>query len=147
MITVRCLMQSDFSSWNALYVAYAEFYEVEQTQAMRDEVWSWLHDAQHEVNGLIAINDQGEAVGLAHYRAFARPLAASVGGYLDDLFVTPSARGQQAGEKLIEALTAIGKEKGWSVMRWITADDNYRARSVYDKLATRTPWLTYDFKL
>ncbi len=29
-------------------------------------------------------------------------------------------------------------------MRWITADDNHRARSKYDKYATRTSWITYD---
>ncbi len=29
-------------------------------------------------------------------------------------------------------------------MRWITADDNHRARSKYDKHATRTSWITYD---
>jgi hypothetical protein len=32
-------------------------------------------------------------------------------------------------------------------VRWITAEDNYRGRGVYDKLATRTPWVTYDIKL
>jgi hypothetical protein len=33
------------------------------------------------------------------------------------------------------------------VIRWITADDNYRARAVYDRLGERTKWLTYDIKL
>jgi hypothetical protein len=33
------------------------------------------------------------------------------------------------------------------VIRWITADDNYRARAVYDRVATRTKWVTYDLKL
>ena len=36
---------------------------------------------------------------------------------------------------------------GWSVLRWITADNNYRARSAYDQVATRTAWVTYDIKL
>jgi len=29
-------------------------------------------------------------------------------------------------------------------VRWITADDNYRAQALYDKVATRTHWVTYD---
>jgi len=29
---------------------------------------------------------------------------------------------------------------------WITGDDNYRGRGVYDKVATRTMWITYDLK-
>lgn len=147
MISVRPLIESDYASWSALYSAYAEFYQVSQTQNMRDEIWSWLQDKNHEVNGLIAVNDEGVAVGLAHYRSFARPLSASVGGFLDDLFVTPSARGNEVGKKLIEAVSNVGKEKNWSVIRWITAENNYRARSTYDKLANQTQWVTYDIKL
>ena len=33
-----------------------------------------------------------------------------------------------------------------ATVRWITADDNYRGRNVYDRLATRTMWVTYDLK-
>jgi len=147
MISVRSLIQSDYASWNELYLAYAEFYQVSQTQKMRDEVWSWLQDTSHEVNGFIAVTNEGTAVGLAHYRSFARPLTATVGGFLDDLFVTPSARGNEVGKKLIEAVTKVGKEKNWSVIRWITAENNYRARSTYDKLANQTKWVTYDIKI
>ncbi len=147
MISVRPIAISDYTSWCSLYAAYAEFYQVTQTQEMRDQVWSWLHNTNHEVNGLIATNHEGIAVGIAHYRPFARPLSASTGGYLDDLFVTPSARGKAIGTKLIEAVTQIAKEKNWSVLRWITAENNYPARNTYDKVATQTKWVTYDIKL
>ncbi len=67
--------------------------------------------------------------------------------YLDDLFVDPSQRGQRVADALIEAVAEEGRRRGWSVIRWITADDNYRGRGVYDRLATRTMWITYDKKL
>ncbi|WP_425480622.1 hypothetical protein [Arenimonas daejeonensis] len=41
----------------------------------------------------------------------------------------------------------MGRERKWSVIRWLTAEDNYRARSSYDKISTRTNFLTYDLKL
>lgn len=69
---------------------------------------------------------------------------SSVGGFLDDLFVDPSARGEGSVEALLAALRTIGVERGWTVIRWITADDNYRARAKYDQQARRTPWITYD---
>lgn len=47
---------------------------------------------------------------------------------------------------LLNELRRLGEERGWSVIRWITADDNYRARSKYDRYATRTPWITYDMQ-
>jgi hypothetical protein len=47
---------------------------------------------------------------------------------------------------LINAVADVARDKGWLTLRWITADNNYRARGVYDKLATRTMWVTYDLK-
>jgi ribosomal protein S18 acetylase RimI-like enzyme len=63
---------------------------------------------------------------------------------MDDLFVDPAARGQRVADALIDHLAAMARERGWSVLRWITADDNYRGRGVYDRLAKRTMWITYD---
>ena len=146
MTTVRPILLSDYDSWSLLYASYAEFYQVKQTKEMRDKVWGWLHDAGHEVKGLLAETQDG-VVGLAHYRPFYRPLSVSVGGYLDDLFVEPSARGGEVGQLLINAVAKIGEEKNWSVIRWITAENNYRARNSYDKLASQTKWVTYDIKL
>ena len=48
---------------------------------------------------------------------------------------------------LIDALAEEGRRRGWSVIRWITADDNYRARTSYDRMAVRTMWVTYDRKI
>ncbi len=135
------------AAWETLYADYAAFYGVEQTPSMRATVWGWLNDPGHEVDGLVALDADGRPVGLAHFRPFARPLAASVGGFLDDLFVAPAARGSGAAQALIAAVAAIGRGRGWSVLRWITAEDNYRGRAVYDRVAVKTKWLTYEIKL
>ena len=83
------------SDWDALYAAYADFYQSPQTAEMRERVWGWLLDERHELRGLIAVDPDGQAIGLAHFRPFARPLVASTGGFLDDLFVMPDRRGQR----------------------------------------------------
>ncbi|MFE5795427.1 GNAT family N-acetyltransferase [Streptomyces sp. NPDC056503] len=143
-VRVRPVREDDFEQWRALYRGYAEFYRVEQTEEAAELVWSWIHDPGHEVEGLVAEGPDGRLVGLAHFRAFARPLSASVGGWLDDLFVDPASRGGGAADLLLSTLRGIGAKRGWSVVRWITADDNHRARSKYDQVATRTMWITYD---
>jgi len=135
------------AGWDRLYQGYAEFYEVAQTEEMRDRVWGWIHDPAHEVEAFLAVDGEGRPVGLAHFRAFARPLSASIGGFLDDLFVGREARGGRVADALINAIAEEGRRRGWSVIRWITADDNYRARAVYDRVAARTKWVTYDLKL
>jgi GNAT superfamily N-acetyltransferase len=135
------------ADWERLYAGYAAFYKVEQSAEMRATVWGWIMDPAHEVKALVAETPDGKAVGLAHYRPFARPLRATTGGFLDDLFVDPDFRGKRVADALIGALSEIGRQKGWNVIRWITADDNYRGRGVYDRLATRTMWITYDVPL
>ncbi len=147
MITIRPILPSDYECWSTLYADYALFYQVKQTKEMRDKLWTWPHDANHKVNGLLAVTNGGIAVGLAHYRPFSRPLSASTGGFLYDLFVQPSTRDEGVGKQLINAVIQIGKERKWTVIRWITAENNYRARGSYDKIATQTKWVTYDISL
>lgn len=144
MVRIVPLAERHRADWERLYAGYAEFYKVTQTPEMREKVWGWIHDPAHEVNAVVAEDEAGRAVGLAHYRAFARPLSASTGCFLDDLFVDPSQRGKRVADALLEHLRALAREKGWSTVRWITADDNYRGRGVYDRLAKRTWWITYD---
>lgn len=134
-------------AWDRLYANYAAFYQVPQTEAMRDRVWGWIHDTRHELEAFLALDAAGGLIGLAHFRPFVRPLSATTGGFLDDLFVEPAARGSGAASELIMAVAEEGRRRGWSVIRWITAEDNYRARAVYDRLASRTGWVTYDLRL
>jgi len=141
---VRAPLQEDFARWRALYQGYADFYRVKQPDEAASTVWTWLQDPQHEVRGLLVTDDSGEVVGLAHYRPFSRPLTAGTGCFLDDLFVDPAARGGGAADALLAELRRIAGGNGWSVVRWITADDNYRGRAKYDQHATRTTWITYD---
>ena len=146
-VKIRPPRETDRAEWDALYQGYATFYKVAQTPQMRDTVWSWLFDPAQQSEGLVAEVPDGRLIGLTHFRPFARPLSATTGGFLDDLFVSPDARGSGAADALIDAVKAEGARRGWSVIRWITAEDNYRARGVYDRLAERTKWLTYDIKL
>jgi GNAT superfamily N-acetyltransferase len=142
--TVREPRDADRQRWRELYSGYAEFYEVQQTQADAERVWGWIRDPHHEVNCLLVEHHDGRVVGLAHYRPFARPLSASTGCFLDDLFIDPGERGGGGADALLAELRRLSVANGWSVVRWITADNNYRARAKYDEYATRTTWITYD---
>ena len=137
----------DREAWALLYRGYAEFYQVPMTDGILDTVWQWIRDDGNPFFGLIAKDEQGRAVGLMHCRQMPSPLRGALVGFLDDLFVLPEARGQGVVEQLYAALESLGREQGWPLIRWITAEDNGRARAVYDKLADRTHWVTYQLNL
>ena len=141
--TVRAIAEADRARWRELYGGYLDFYKTRITEDQLEEGWSWLCDDAHKVRGLVADGPRG-VIGLAHYPEFSRPSSASRGGFLDDLFVDPAARGTGASEALLSMLRAIGAQRGWTVIRWITANDNYRARAKYDYEAQRTSWIMYD---
>ena len=145
-VTIRPIAAEDRAALADLFAGYATFYKVEQTAEMRETVFGWLMDVDHTSNALVAQDASGTLIGFTHYRPFVSQLRAATNCFLDDLFVDPNARGSGAAEALIKGVGEVAKAKGWGVVRWITADDNYRGRGVYDKLATRTMWLTYDMK-
>lgn len=134
----------DFAAWRELFRGYCTFYRVPMPEEKAEPVWSWLADPAHELDGLLVRDTDGTPVGLAHYRPFSRPLHGAVGGFLDDLFVSPDARGGGAVDALLARLREIAAERGWNVVRWSTSDNNHRARSKYDQVATRTMFGTYD---
>ena len=146
---VRHVKTDEFDAWARLFRGYADFYHWRTNDEHQRAVWGWIHD-NGSVEALVAValdgagREIGEARGLAHLRAWVRPLRGVVCGYLDDLYVDPDVRGSGVVDALFAAINTIAIERGWAIVRWTTADDNYRARSVYDRLATRTTWITYD---
>ena len=142
--TLRAPVPQDQEAWRNLYRQFAEHYTVAVRSEHQDLVWSWVMDPEHPLRCLVAEAPDGSLHGLAHYRAFTRPLAGRVGCFHDDLLVDSGVRGSGAADALLHGLRQIAADEGWTVIRWITADDNHRARSVYDEFAVRTMWVTYD---
>ncbi len=142
-ISVDAVNTEDRDQWQKLYYGYAEFYKVPMNQDILDSVWSWIHDPDVAFYCLLAKNASGEALGLMHYREMLSPLRGAKVGFLDDLFVNPGQRGHGIVDSLFDQLNAEAKKHAWPLVRWITADDNYRARTVYDRLSEKTQWNTY----
>lgn len=141
---VRPLEAADHERWLELYRGYTTFYEVDHTDAMTAQVWDWLTGPERELEGWVVQDDVGRVVGIAHLREFVRPLSAARAGFLDDLFVEPAARGTGAVDALLARLRELAADRGWTTVRWITSETNYRARAVYDRHAVRTPYLSYE---
>ena len=148
-VTVRPIAPADRDDWQRLFAAYGVFYETAFDQAVLDGVWGWLMDADHPVSALVAEVDgeadsRGELAGFAHLRRQHDTFTAGPGWFLDDLFVLPERRGAGVARALIEACVATAHAAGGGTLRWITASDNTTAQRLYDRLATRSSWVTYE---
>jgi GNAT superfamily N-acetyltransferase len=144
MTSVRPVVAADRERWADLFRAYGVFYETDFSGAVLDGVWAWLMDPSHVLNALVAEHD-GTIVGIAHYRAVPDTFSAGTEWYLDDLFVDPASRGNGAATALIERLKEIAATTN-GTLRWITAADNATAQRVYDRVATKATWVTYEVR-
>jgi ribosomal protein S18 acetylase RimI-like enzyme len=144
---IRPVHDRDFFNWLPLFASYGDFYGTPVPDEKALLVWSWISEKTHGVSALVAQDEDGSLVGLAHYRTFARPLAGGTGIYIDDLFVAPEARGKGIATALIEQVTGIAREQRAGIVRWVTAPDNDEAQILYDKVAERTEWVTYDLQV
>lgn len=146
-ITVSPLSHDDYEQWQILFSAYADFYRMPMDRTILENVWSWIFDDNKAFFSLIAKDENGQTVGFMHYRAMPSPLRGKDVGFLDDLFVDPACRGSGAVDALFDALHASAKEHQWPSVRWITAENNYRGRAVYDRVASKTHWQTYQLDI
>lgn len=142
-ISIRPIAPVDEPRWRELFRAYRDFYKLTPDEAVVTRAWGWFQDPEHECNALVAVRGD-ELVGFAHHRPFSSPYMASTGLFLDDLFTDPAARGAGVGRALIAELTAMAAAHGHAVVQWVTAADNHQAQTLYNKVATRTEWVTYE---
>ena len=143
MIEVRDIREGDREAWRRLFTEYGVFYEADFDDAVLDGVWAWLMDAEADLCAVVAV-DAVTVVGFAHYREVPDTFTAASEWYLDDLFVDPGHRGAGAGGALIDAVVERAASDGGGKLRWITAADNKTAQRLYDRVATRTTWVTYE---
>ncbi|MEY4313315.1 MAG: hypothetical protein RLZZ319_824 [Actinomycetota bacterium] len=141
--TVRRIESRDESAWRDLWAQYGVFYKADFTESQTAAVWRWLLDPEHSTNGWVAELD-GRVVGFGLMRSHADTFTGGTAWFLDDLFTDPSARGHGVATAIITALRAHADANGGGTISWITADDNVTAQSVYNKLAARQPWVTYE---
>jgi GNAT superfamily N-acetyltransferase len=134
----------EYPAWRALFAEYALSQRITMNDKAFERVWGWILDPQHPVSCLVIRDRDNTPVALAHYREFPCPLGASVGCFLDDLYVTPAVRGNGIAGLLLDALTVLARERGWHVVRWFADTANAPARRVYAHRARAMPWITYD---
>ncbi len=140
---IRPVERDDHDRWAALFRGYRSFYELEPSEAVVATVWSWLIDAANPVTGLLAEAD-GRAVALGHWSVHLEPWQAESVVHLHDLFVDPAARGAGAATAILTHLAGLAAERGCMGVEWVTAASNATARRVYDRVAQRTDWVTYE---
>ncbi len=143
--SVRELRQGDEEAWRALWTGYLAYYETRVDEAVYRETFRRLLSGDsREFRGLVAEDEAGKPIGLAHYLVHRHCWRIDDVTYLQDLYVEPDARDLGVGRALIEAVYRAADEAGASSVYWLTEEFNAPARVLYDRIGRRTPFLRYN---
>jgi GNAT superfamily N-acetyltransferase len=135
----------DVSDLLPMLRAYCDFYSVDPPDNRLRALVTALIDNPSDGLQLIARDSDGAALGFATIYWTWQTLYAARVGVLNDLFVTPAARGTGTGRALIERCRELCRERGAEKLVWETAPDNTTAQRLYDGIgAEKSTWLTYE---
>lgn len=146
MTAIRTATAADEAAWRRLWVAYLAFYKVTLDPAVTDRTWARILDPLSPLTARLA-EVQGRVVGFALHHWHLSTWGMGADGYLEDLFLSPEARGHGLGRLLIEDLIAIGRAAGWSRLYWMTDEGNAQARALYDRFTPSDGHVRYRLTL
>ena len=142
--SVRPLRMDDKAQWKPLFLGYIAFYKSEVTDDVIDCTWDRLMSGAAGVHrGLVVVDADDKPFGIAHILFHRSTWSTTWYCYLEDLFVDPDQRAKGAGNALIEAVYAEADTMGATRTYWTTQEFNYRARGLYDQVATKSPFVQY----
>jgi GNAT superfamily N-acetyltransferase len=149
---IRPALAGDEAGWRGLWRAYCDFYSVTILPEVTDTLWRRILDPKTPVHALVA--ESGTAgggeprlTGMANYILHPYTWGTELICYLEDLFVAAHARERGIGRALIEALAAMAKESNWRRVYWHTHELNEVARSLYERITPRDPFVRYVLKV
>jgi GNAT superfamily N-acetyltransferase len=127
-----------------LFKGYIDFYRATVAEDVIELTWQRLLEGAPDFHiALVAVDEADTPVGLAHALFHRSTWSAAWYCYLEDLFVDPARRKAGAGRALIEAVYREADARGCTRTYWVTQEFNDTARALYDRVATKSPFVQY----
>ncbi|HTU10386.1 MAG TPA: GNAT family N-acetyltransferase [Allosphingosinicella sp.] len=136
-MSIRGAVPADLELIHGFILALADYEKLRhEVRADRAALGRHLFGARPMAEVLIAEAD-GAAIGFALFFHNFSTFEGRPGLYLEDLFVTPEARGRGAGKALLSRLAALALERGCARLEWAVLDWNAPAIAFYESLGAR----------
>ncbi len=144
IVRVRPLEARDRPVWLNLFKGYIAFYKAIVPEDVIETTWQRLLGGGEGFHiALIAVDEADTPIGLAHVLFHRSTWSPTWYCYLEDLFVDPARRQRGAGRALIEAVYREADARGCTRTYWATQEFNNTARALYDRIATKSPFVQY----
>jgi len=143
-VRVRRLEARDKTAWLPLFQGYITFYKATVAADVIEETFARLLSGTEGFHiGFVAVDATDTLIGIAHVLLHRSTWTKTWYCYLEDLYVKPDIRARGVGRALIDAVYAEADSRDATRTYWTTQDFNYRARGLYDQVATKSPFIQY----
>ncbi len=133
-VSVRAAAPADIANILRFVRELADYErDLASVKATADDLHAAMFGADPSAECVIA-ESGGIAVGFALFFRNFSTWTGKAGLYLEDLYVTPEARGTGAGKALLAHLAALTLERGWARLEWSVLDWNAPAIGFYQSL-------------
>lgn len=143
-MSIRSITSDDRDAWNPLWQGYLAFYDTQLSDDVTNSTWHRVTTQDKGFFALVAEDDGGAIVGFAHCLVHYNTWGVAPRIYLEDLYVSETARGGGFGRSLVEAVYAEADNRGAKDVYWFTNHDNETARKLYDKIGKLSLFVRYD---
>ena len=141
---IRLVEAADYDAWSRLWQGYLDFYRADVPVTTTAKTFGRLVGQSDGMVGLVAVGAGDELLGLVNLVFHPSTWSETTYCYLEDLFVSRSARGTGTAEELIRATYAEADRRGATRTYWQTQQFNGAARSLYDTVAHPTSSIVYE---
>ena len=117
-VTIKPLTEREFFGWYELFTAYSAVIGIDPDDERAMRVWTGLQTPG--THGIIAVDEQGDTVGIAHYSSFHRLLHGDSGYVIEDLYVADGSRRNGVASALVEYVRSEAERKHHGSVRWVT---------------------------
>ena len=141
---IRPLEQQDREQWQLIWGEYLKFYETKLPPETYSETFSRLTDSNNTNQNCLVAHSGETLHGLVHYIFHADNWETTDVCYVQDLFTLKEVRRQGIAKALIQAVYKAADTNGTPAVYWMTQEFNKKARTLYDQVASLTPFIIYE---
>lgn len=140
---VRHAETKDREDWVRLWSLWQRHMSSTVPADVTERTWRLALDPESNLVILLAYAPSGEAIGFATVSFTPFAWTGADIAFLQDLFVTDSARGKGAGEALLQAVYAQADARGATQVFWMVDETDEKLQRYYERNGIRTPYLRY----
>ncbi|KAB1086788.1 GNAT family N-acetyltransferase [Neorhizobium galegae] len=144
-LTIREAVREDAATLLGFIRELAIYEKAEHEVAATSETIGNSIFGTGSVTHALVCEQDGVPIGMAIWFFSYSTWQAKNGLYLEDLYVTPAARGLGAGKAMLKRLAQIALENGCGRFEWSVLDWNEPAIRVYEAIGAEpmTEWIRY----